>query len=209
MVQNGYTEYDTVKVKLRVSDDSLRDEIQLYMHEIDQLVTNRIRNKIGEVDIYGSQIIYPLAFDTVPPVDLELKAIANDLVVAKIRLQNAEKPLLWDSAVKVLDDYLEKRFGWTRDVPFTPERTLTITPASGIATTVVTIGGINWEPTAKLSITFGLTTTVTTPASVITNSKGVIPDSVTFIVPAGTSAGQVSLKVLDGFSGIIGKFQVT
>ena len=207
MVQNGYTEYDSVKVKLRVSDDSLRDEIQIYMHEIDQLVTNRIRNKIGEHNIYGQAIVYPLTFNTVPPVDLELKAIANDLVVAKIRLQNAEKPLLWDSAVKVLDDYLEKRFGWTRDIPFTPERTLTITPASGAPSSVVTLAGTAWEPTAKLSITFGGSVVVTTPESVVTTSAGVFT-AVTLTVPAGTALGQLSVKIVDGFGGIIGKFQV-
>ena len=207
MVQGGYTEYDTIKVKLRVNDDSLKEEIQLYMHEIDQLVTNRIRNKIGEIDIYGKAIVYPLAFDTVPPVDLELKAIANDLVVAKIRLQNAEKPLLWDSAVKVLDDYLEKRFGWTRHNPFTPERTATVTPTSGTPTTVVTLAGTGWQPQAKLTITFNLTTAVTTPTSVITSDLGVF-SGVTFTIPAGQATGQSNFKIVDGLSGKIVRLQV-
>ena len=208
MVAGGYTEYGTIKTKLRVGDDSLKDEIQLYMHEIDDLVTNRIRNKIGEFNIYGKEIIYPLAYNTVPPVDQELKAIANDLVVAKIRMINAEKPLLWDSAVKVLDDYLEKRFGWTRHKPFTPERTLTISPATGMPTTIVTLGGTNWEPDVELKITFGTLTPTTTPTDVVTDGDGVF-SGVTFTVPAGQPVGSYDIKIVDSLGGMIGKFTVT
>ncbi len=208
MVQNGYTEYDTVKVKLRVNDDSLRDEIQIYMHEVDQLVTNRIRNKIGEFNIYGQAIVYPLTFETIPTVDLELKAIANDLVVAKIRLQNSEKPLLWDSAVKVLDDYLEKRFGWTRDIPFTPERTLTVSPTFGLVGATVTLGGIQWQPTTTLTITFAGTNAITTPTVVTTDSSGTW-SGVTFTVPTNTEVKVVEIKVADKLDGKIANFQVT
>lgn len=208
MVQNGYTEYDTVKVKLRVNDDSLRNEIQLYMHEIDQLVTNRIRNKIGEFNIYGQAIVYPLTFETIPTVDLELKAIANDLVVAKIRLQNSEKPLLWDSAVKILDDYLEKRFGWTRDVPFTPERDLTVSPTFGLVGATITLGGIQWQPTVELTITFDGSNALTTPTDVITDSSGTW-SGVTFTVPASTDVGITEIKVADKIGGKTAKFQVT
>lgn len=206
MVQGGYVEYDSVKVKLRVTDDSLRSEIQLYMHAVDELITNRIRNKIGEYNIYGQAIVFPLTYNTIPPVDLELKDIASDLVVAKIRLQNSEKPLLWDSAVKVLDDYLEKRFGWTRDVPFTPERSLVISPTSGVATTVVTVSGTQWEPVTKLRIIFNLTEPTTTPTNVITDAKGDF--SATFVIDANVSVGAYEIKVNDSFGGKLGKFQV-
>lgn len=208
MVQNGYVEYDSIKVKLRVNDDSLRSEIQLYMHEIDQLVTNRIRNKIGEFNIYGEPIVYPLAFDTIPPVDLELKAIANDLVVAKIRLQNSEKPLLWDSAVKVLDDYLEKRFGWTRDIPFTPERTLTTSPRTGLIGQTVTLGGTQWQPVGKITVTFDFSNPTTIPAEIITDSTGTFTGA-TFDIPPNTADGSYEIKLNDKFGGKVITFQVT
>ena len=182
MVANGYTEYDTVKIKLRINDDSMRDEIQLYMHEIDDLVNNRIRAKIGEYNVYGDRIDLPLTHDTIPVIPLELKAIANDLVVAKIRLQNSEKPLLWDSAVKVLENYLERVYGWTRDVPFQPIRTFVISPTSGIVGATVTISGTNFQPTSEITVIFDSTNPVTIPTPIITNSKGVF--SGTFDIPA-------------------------
>lgn len=208
MTANGYTEYDTIKVKLRVDDDSMREEIQLYMHEIDDLITNRLRSKLGFYNVYGTPITLPLTFNTIPTIPLELKAIANDLVVAKIRLQNSEKPLLWDSAVKVLDNYLDMVYGWTRDQPFQPTRTLTISPASGIIGSTITIGGTNFQPTTKLTIIFDATNPTTTPADVITNSAGVF-SGVTFLVPANQPDGAYTIKVADQFGGISGKFQVT
>lgn len=204
----GYTEYDTIKIKLRIEDDSMKDEIQIYRQEIDDLVDNRIRAKIGSVNVYGEDIILPLTEDTIPSIPLELKAIANDLVVAKIRLVNSEKPLLWDSAVKVLDNYLERVYGWARDVAFQPERTLTRTPASGIIGATITIGVTNYAPTAKLTIIFDSSTPATTPTPVITDSTGVV-SGVTFDVPANQPDGSYNIKVSDSFGGKLVRFQVT
>lgn len=204
----GYTEYDTIKIKLRIEDDSMKDEIQIYRQEIDDLVDNRIRAKIGSVNVYGEDIILPLTEDTIPSIPLELKAIANDLVVAKIRLVNSEKPLLWDSAVKVLDNYLERVYGWARDVAFQPERTLTRSPASGIIGSTITIGVTNYAPTAKLIIIFDSTEPTTTPTPVITDSTGVV-SGVTFNVPANQPDGSYNIKVSDSFGGKLVRFQVT
>lgn len=201
------TEYDTIKEKLRLEDDSMRDEIQIYMHEISNLINNRLRNKLGEVNIYGEPIILPLTFETIPPVDLELKGIANDMVVAKIRLQNSEKPLLWDASVKVLDNYLEQRFGWTRDVAFQPKRTLTVTPRSGAIASTITIAGTNYKPVDKLTIIFDNTEPVTTPVSVITSSAGIFT-GVTFVVPANQPDGAYEVKVRDTLGGVIVNYQV-
>jgi hypothetical protein len=97
----SYTEYDSIKTKLRVEDDSMRDEIELYMQEIDDLIDNRLRAKLGSKNIYGQEITLPLSHNTIPAIPLELKAIANNLVVAKIRFQNSEKPMLWDAEVNI------------------------------------------------------------------------------------------------------------
>ncbi len=208
MVQNGYTEYDSVKIKLRVGDDSMKDEIQLYMHEIDDLINNRLRAKLGSQNIYGSPIILPLTDETIPVIPIELKAIAHDLVVAKIRLQNSEKPLLWDSAVKVLDNYLERVYGWTRAVPFQPERTITITPTTGIIGATVTLGTTNFQPLTTLIVSAGGITAVTTPTDVITDTLGVV-SGVTFPIPTGVSVGTIEITVVDDLSGITTRFVVT
>lgn len=203
----GYAEYDSVKIKLRVSDDSMRDEIQLAMQDINDLINNRIRAKLGEYNIYGSRIDLPLTFNTSPPIPIELKGIASDLVVAKIRLQNAEKPLLWDSAVKILDNYLERVYGFTRDIPFQPVRLFTITPRTGLIGATVTMSGTDFEPDAKLDIVFDTTNPVTIPADVLTNTVGAFTGA-TFTVPVGQPDGSYEIKISDKFGGIKVNFQV-
>ncbi len=97
-------EYDSVKLKLRLNDDTLKEEISLYIQEVDDLVNNRVRNKLGTVDFNNDQIDLPLTVDGEPSIDEELKAIATDAVIGKFRLQNSEKPLIWDTAMKNLDN---------------------------------------------------------------------------------------------------------
>ena len=203
----NYAEYDSIKIKLRLDDDSMRDEIHLIMQDVNDLINNRLRAKLGEYNIYGSRIILPLTYTTLPPVPVELKGIANDLVVAKIRLQNSEKPMLWDSAVNVLDNYLEKVYGWTRNTPYQPIRTFTVTPTTGIVGATVTISGTNFEPTAKLVVKFNGQDVDTTPVDVTTDSSGVFT-GVTFLVP-NVDTGQKKIKIADNFGGIETTFLVT
>ena len=185
----------------------MRDEIQIAMQDINDLINNRLRAKLGEYNVYGSRIVLPLTFNTSPPIPIELKGIASDLVVAKIRLQNSEKPLLWDSAVKILDNYLERVYGWTKDTPFIPVRLFTITPRTGIIGATVTITGTDFEPNAKITVIFNSTEPTTIPVEIITNSIGVIASS-TFTIPVNTPDGSYTIKVSDTFGGISAKFQV-
>lgn len=208
MASSGYyAEYNTVKTKLRIDDDSMRDEIRLYSQDVQDLINNRLRAKLGTHNVYGSEITLPLTHNTIPQIPLELKGIAADLVVAKIRLQNSEKTTLWDSAVKVLDDYLMKVYGWTRDKPFEPERTLTVSPVTGTVSTVVTISGEAWEPLKTLKVYFNGVEVTTTPTDVNTDAVGSF-SSVTFVVPS-VDDGQREIKVIDSFGGKIIKFLVT
>ncbi|KKM74812.1 hypothetical protein LCGC14_1396570 [marine sediment metagenome] len=186
----------------------MRNEIQLAMQDINDLINNRLRNKLGEYNIYGSRIDLPLTFETSPPIPIELKGIASDLVVAKIRLQNSEKPLLWDSAVKILDNYLERIYGFTRNIPFEPVRLHTITPRTGIIGSTVTLSGTDFEPSAKLDIVFNTTNPTTTPAEVITSDIGAFT-GVTFTIPANQPDGSYVIKVSDKFGGIKVNYQVT
>lgn len=209
MPVNGYAEYDSVKIKLRVADtdNSMRDEINLYMHEIDDLVNNRLRAKLGTDNVYGDAIVLPLTATTIPTLPVELKGIANDLVVAKIRLQNAEKPLLWDSAVKVLDNFLEKVYGWTKDTPFQPIRTITVSPTNGIIGATITISGTNFESVADIRIIFASSEQVTIPDPIISTATGTFTG--TFTVPLAAVDGATEIKANDTFGGKSVSFLVT
>lgn len=204
---NGYTEYDSIKIKLRINDDSMKEEIEIYMQEVDDLVDNRIRAKIGTHNIYGVKIELPLTTTTIPPIPAELKAIANNLVVAKIRLQNSEKPMLWDSEVKVLENYLDRVYGFTSSKAWAPIRELTISPTSGTVGSTITVNGIYFQPNAKLNFVFGATHPTTTPTTVITDINGSFT-GVTFVVPANHPEGSYDIKVIDEYGGQKIKFSV-
>ena len=203
----SYTEYDSIKIKLRIANDSMRDEIELYMQEIDDLLDNRLRARLGAVNIYGDEIILPLTSETVPEIPLELQGIANNLVVAKIRLQNSEKPMLWDAEVNILDNYLDRVYGYIRGTAFRPRRAMSLSPENGAIAQVVTVTGSGFASTQKLTIEWSGGTIVTTATDVITTNKGAF--SFTFPVPAGTANGAYTLKVHDTFGGMVPNFQVT
>lgn len=202
----NYAEYNTVKIKLRIDDDSMRDEIRLYTQDIQDLIDNRLRAKLGVLDVYGRKIILPLTHDTIPEVPLELKGIAADLVVAKIRLQNSEKTTLWDSAVNILDDYLTKVYGFTRAQKFQPTRILDVSPITGLVGATVTLTGTAFEPNKTLDIWFDGIRVDTTPTNVSTDAKGNFTAS-TFLVP-NSEIGQREIKVVDNFGGILATFLV-
>jgi len=205
---SDYAEYDSIKIKLRINDDSMKEEIELYMQDIDSLINNRIRAKLGSYNIYDDFIVLPLTEDTIPPIPDELKAIANNLVVAKIRLQNSEKPMLWDSEVKILENYLDRVYGFTTNKRYEPVRELTISPTSGPVGTTITIGGTKFMPSAKINFVFGATYPTTTPTTVISDTKGAF-SGVTFQVPPNHPADSYEIKVTDKKGGEIIRFQVT
>jgi len=202
----SYTEYDSIKIKLRIANDSMRDEIELYMQEIDDLLDNRLRARLGARNIYGDEIILPLTSETIPSIPLELKGIANNLVVAKIRLQNSEKPMLWDAEVNILDNYLDRVYGYIRGTAYRPRRTTSLSPQTGSVAQVVTVTGTGYAPIKELSISFSGGVIVTTPVSVISSTIGSF--SFTFPIPTGTLVGAVTLKVNDTIGGLVENFQV-
>lgn len=185
-------EWDSVKLKLRLNDDTLKDEIGLYIQEVDDLVNNRVRNKLGTVDFNGDFIDLPLTVDGEPPIDEELKAIATDAVIGKFRLQNSEKPLIWDTAIKNLDNYLDRRFGYTRDIAFRQKPQANVDPDVGTTGIFVTLDGQRWGKNTKLTIQFEGLDVDTTPTNVITNENGRFKD-VTFKIPDNATVNQTSL----------------
>lgn len=203
----AYSEYDSIKLKMRLPDDSLKEEIVLYIQEVDDLINNRIKNKIGTIDFNGTEIELPLSTETEPEIDEEIKAIAADMVEGKFRLKTAEKPLLWDTGVKNLDNYLERRFGWTRDIAFRQIAQVSIVPLQGPVGTLVTMDGMQWRPNSDMTIQFDDQNVDTVPTLVVTDSAGEF-EGVTFNVP-DTEDGGTEIKLNDGLNGRIVRFQVT
>jgi len=203
----AYSEYDSIKLKMRLPDDTLKEEIVLYIQEVDDLINNRIRNKVGTVDFNKTDIVLPLSTETEPEIDEEIKAIAADMVEGKFRLKTAEKPLLWDTGVKNLDNYLDRRFGWTRDIQFRQLPQVSIVPLQGPVGTLVTMDGMQWRPNSDMTIQFDDQNVDTVPILVVTDSAGEF-SGVTFNVPAGEEGGKV-IKLNDGLNGKEVRFQVT
>ena len=216
-----YAEYDTVKTKMRVPDDSLKDELMIYIQEVEDVINNRLRQRLGSRDSKGRDITLPLTTATIPAIDEELKAIAHDMVEGKFRLKTSEKPMLWDASIKSLDDYLVKRFGWALGTPFRITPTITASPLSGSTGATVTVSGSNFIPTATIRLTFGGLEPTTSPATIVTDSTGSF-SSATFTVPTSFSAGVYQIKCDDNdimdrnqrdpnveYSGDLQRFRVT
>ncbi len=191
-------EYDSVKLKLRLPDDTLKEEILLYMQEVDDLVLNRLRNKLGSVDANGYEIELPLTLDTEPQIDEEVKAIASDLVIGKFRLQNSEKPLLWDTGIKNLDNYLDRRFGWTRDILFKQVslfqfNVYTATPGSQVDFT-----GQRWRPNSIITIEnkSGNMEITTDPDPIIADKDGNIEGQITIDADEESNT-QIEITITD------------
>ena len=217
-------EWDSVKLKLRLNDDTLKEEISLYIQEVDDLVNNRVRNKLGTVDFNGDQIDLPLTVEGEPSIDEELKSIATDAVIGKFRLQNSEKPLIWDTAMKNLDNYLDRRFGYTRDTPFRQKPQASVTPAVGTPLTIVTLKGEKWGKNTKLTFQFGANQAEetlrgrtssfsgipvsTSPSTVITDENGRF-ENVTFVIPSNATVNETTLiNITDGRQATQLKFTV-
>lgn len=188
-------EWESVKEKLRLNDDTLKEEMYLYIQEVDNLVNNRLRNKLGTFDSNGNEIKLTLTVDGQPPIDEELKAIATDLVIGKFRLQTSEKSAIWDTAVKNLDNYLDRRFGYTRDIQFRPITLITLVPALGTPSQVVTMDGTGWVPNSLLKVTVDGIEVATVPAQALTDENGAF-ENITFTIPASSTVNEVSIIII-------------
>src|SRR3972149_812694 len=168
----------------------------LYIQEVDDLVNNRVRNKLGTHDSNGNEIVLPLTVDGQPPIDEELKAIATDLVIGKFRLQTSEKSLIWDTATKNLDNYLDRRFGYTRNIPFRHIPLVTLDPAFGPPIQVVSMdAGSGWVPNSLLRVTVDGVQVITTPAQALTDGNGRF-DGIEFTIPASSIVDEISVIII-------------
>jgi hypothetical protein len=201
-----YSNYDSLKVKLRIPDDSIIDEIELYQQETDTLINNRLRAKLGNTDANGNAIVLPLTSSTYPIIDDELISIANDLVEGKFRFKTTQRDIYWKEALGRFDEYMDRTFGWTENHAYRNNPQITISPNNGSSSTVVTVTGIQFLGNAIITGTFSGIPCVTTPSTVVTDNTGAF--SFTFPVPTNQVTGSYVINCTDGTNGSSQRFRV-
>lgn len=197
-----YAILDVVKKRLNIADDdeTLDDYLEIFMGDVDNYINNRLRQKLGTYDYNDRFITLPLTTTTVPPLEPELCLRASFLVAGRVRQEMSNDNNLLQTAEKDFNDYLNRQFGFTRDVPFKPIPTLTITPTNGAhSTTVVTISGTQFGPNRLITITFGGLNVTTSPAQIVTDTLGSF-SGVTFTVP-NLPIGPYAVVAVDGTVG--------
>jgi len=115
-----YALLDNVKNKLRLTDadETINEELEFYLSDIDNYCNRKLRSLFGRVDHQGRDILLPLTEETNPPIDEDLISRAVDLAVGLFRKQQNNEEKLWDNAVIDFETYLTDRFGWARDREF-------------------------------------------------------------------------------------------
>jgi len=186
-----YALLDNVKIKLRLvdADQTLSEEIEQYLTDVDGWINRKLRNWLGFVDIHQNPIVIPLTEDTNIPVDDDLIQNATDLAVGKFRKEQNNEEKLWDNAKKNFEAYLEDRFGWPEDTNHRVVNPTTIDykPVDILLIgEVVTISGTNYHQFQTITINFAGTNIETTPVTVFADFQGkfsnvkiVIPDTLT------------------------------
>ena len=90
-----YASLDMIKQKLRIEDNTIDDELNIYMDEIDAFINRELEAKFGTFTEYEYPIVLPLTDLTNPPVTFDLRQIAADLVEGKFRYKTTNDKTLW------------------------------------------------------------------------------------------------------------------
>jgi len=197
-----YALLDRVKIKLRLkdADQSLSEELETYLSDVDAYINRKLRATLGFIDVHGNPVVLPLTEDTGIPVDEDLLNNATDLSVGKFRKEQNNEELLWNNAKENFANYLIERFGWPED---SGQRVVNPTAIQGTPTLVVlndtiTVAGQNFHQFKKLAFEFAGTGVDTIPSTVFADSVGKF-SNVTFQVPDNlTEEKAFELKVQDG-----------
>lgn len=201
-IADHYAILDVVKKRLNIADgdETLDDYLEIFMNDVDNYINNKLRQKLGTYDYNGRAISLPLTINTIPPLEPELMLKAAFLVVGRVRQEMSNDNNLLITAEKDFADYLNRQFGYTRDVPFKPVPTLTISPINGASsTTVVTVGGTQFGPNRIITISFGGIQMNTSPTQIITDTNGSFSGA-TFTVPK-TAIAPYAVIAQDGTVG--------
>jgi len=186
-----YALLDNVKLKLRLvdADQTLSEEIEQYLTDVDGWINRKLRNWLGFTDIHGNPIVIPITEDTNIPVDDDLIQNATDLAVGKFRKEQNNEEKLWDNAKKNFESYLEDRFGWPEDTfqRVVNPTTISFSPVDILLIgDTITVSGTNFRQFHAITISFADSEMDTTPVTVFadvqgkfSNAKIVIPDTLT------------------------------
>ena len=190
-----------VKRKLRIaqSDNSLDNEINIFIDDVDDYINEQLRHRLGFTDSVGNDVTIPLTAITTPKLDDKIRQIANDFAVAKFRFEVDNDDKLLQEAYKRLDHYLDHKYGWVSD-SFRVTTKVTLSAYTGASSSSITITGENFRKNRILIVYFDSIEQTTTPAQVITHTDGTFPSSgtVTLTIPSGTAVGAYEVKVVDG-----------
>ena len=191
--ESQYATLDVIKKKLRIPDDTIDDELEIIISEVQDYMNRKIRRRLGYFNVYGDDIILPLTEVTTPPVTVDLKQIADDLCEGKFRLKTTNDKTLWEEAEKELEEHLDENFGWVEAAGYRVQPTLIVTPDFGPPSTLVTLSGTGFAVNDIVKITAAGIIPTTTPTTVVADSTGSI-SGVTFTIPATvTSPGSVDI----------------
>ncbi len=186
-----YALLDKLKLKLRLqdADETLSEELEAYLTDVDSYINRKLRNWLGLIDIHGNPIIIPLTEFTNIPVDEDLMQNATDLAYGKFRKEQANEELNWENAKENFQAYLEDRFGWPEDEGHRVANPTTIDykPVDILLIgETITISGTNYKQFQRLQIIFAGQTMETTPTTVFADFQGkfsnvkiIIPDNLT------------------------------
>ncbi len=197
-----YALLDRVKIKLRLkdADQSLSEELELYLSDVDAYINRKLRTTLGFIDVHGNPVILPLTEDTGIEVDEDLLNNATDLAVGKFRKEQNNEEMLWDNAKENFQSYLLERFGWPEDSGQRIVNPTAIqgTPTLAVLNETITVEGENFHQFKTLSFEFAGQAVDTIPKIVFADSIGKFSD-VTFEIPDKlTEAKAYELKVRDG-----------
>ena len=202
-----------IKQKLRIEDNTIDDELNIYMDEIDAFINRELEAKFGTFTEYEYPIVLPLTDLTNPPVTFDLRQIAADLVEGKFRYKTTNDKTLWDFAREALVNYLDKSFGWTEAHKFRRYPDITITPTNGAAAATITLTGSRFKPRGEITVKVvdengGGVVQETTPTIVLTDDSGDFT-GVTFATDATTAVGSYVILATDKVNYAKRNFTVT
>jgi hypothetical protein len=112
-----YYRLTNIKTRLNVgaSMDTLLNE---YGEQVDAHINQELRAHLGDTDAAGNAIVLPLTGVTDPPLTIDTQVMADDLVIAYLRADQAENPKMREDAESRFAHHLIREFGYARDLPY-------------------------------------------------------------------------------------------
>jgi len=127
LVYSGYYSQAGI-ISKRLGGDVDKTLLAIYQTDTDSIINRSLRARLGRIDANGYSIILPLIgsknivdnnLKTVTiSMDGTIQKIANDYTIALYRKDTSEDNTRIEESEKLLEKYLDDRFGHTNDIPF-------------------------------------------------------------------------------------------